>query len=71
MITKFFRAIKKFGRWLLSAPFQELPSEFGDPVPPELRRFEFEEKEILHHPNGKAQTGSFRDIPPSHSKHVH
>ena len=32
--------LRHFARWLFGAPFQELPPEFGDPVPPDLRAFE-------------------------------
>lgn len=47
------RSIQRFLRNLLSAPFQELPPEFGDTVPPELRVFEAEAEERQHHPRGK------------------
>ena len=47
-----FPWIRRFLRWLFGAPFKELPSEFGDLVPPELRVFQAEVKEIEHHPTG-------------------
>lgn len=54
--------ILKFGerlmRWFFGAPFQELPSEFGDPVPPDLRRFEDQAVDIQHHPQGKVRDTS-------------
>jgi len=37
-----FGWIKRFVRWLFGAPFTNMPSEFGDTVPPELRVFETE-----------------------------
>ena len=49
-MSKLLRSTKKFFRKLLSAPFQELPPEFGDTVPPELRAFEAEAEERQHHP---------------------
>ncbi|MBN1221111.1 MAG: hypothetical protein JXM69_19470 [Anaerolineae bacterium] len=52
-MSKLSRSIQKFFRRLLSAPFQELPPEFGDPVPSELRVFEAEAEERQHHPQGK------------------
>ena len=50
MMAKIWRGFQRFIRWLFGAPFEELPSEFGDPVPSELRRFEAEAEEIQHHP---------------------
>jgi hypothetical protein len=41
--------IKRFLRWFFGAPVQELPPEFGDPVPPELRTFEVQAEESQHH----------------------
>lgn len=37
--------IRRFVRWLFGAPFQDLPPEFGDPVPSELRVFEAQAEE--------------------------
>ncbi len=51
-MSTLLRSIQKFFRRLLSAPFQELPPEFGDTVPPELRVFEAEAEERQHHPLG-------------------
>ncbi len=33
--------IRQFLFWFFGSPFRELPSEFGDPVPAELRVFEY------------------------------
>ena len=44
--------IQCFLRWLFGAPFEELPPQFGDPVPPELRVFQAEAEEVEHHPLG-------------------
>jgi len=41
-------------RWFFGAPFQELPPEFGDTVPPELRDFEAETEEAQQHVEGDA-----------------
>jgi hypothetical protein len=41
--------VKRFLRWLFGSPFEDLPPEFGDTVPPELRTFEAEEEEVQHH----------------------
>jgi hypothetical protein len=48
--------IQRFVRWLFGAPFRELPPEFGDPVPPELRVFEAQAEEAQHHARN--------DVPP-------
>lgn len=50
--------VQRFVRWLFGAPFQELPPEFGDPVPPELRAFEAEAEETQRHPFGKVPSSS-------------
>jgi hypothetical protein len=48
--------LERFLRWLFGAPFQELPPEFGDPVPSELRVFEYRAEEAQHHPRSKIST---------------
>jgi hypothetical protein len=53
MKHKLFEWVRCFLRWLFGAPFQELPSEFGDPVPAELRVFGAEVTEIQHHPQSQ------------------
>jgi hypothetical protein len=58
IVSKLSRSIQKFFRKLLSAPFQELPPEFGDTVPSELRVFEAEAEERQHHPRGKVSLRS-------------
>jgi hypothetical protein len=56
MTHKFVRGIQRFIGWLFGAPFQDLPSEFGDTVPPELRAFEAEAEERQHHSRGHVST---------------
>lgn len=58
--SKRIGTVHRFVRWLFGAAFEELPPEFGDPVPPELRVFEAEAEEIQHHPVGNAASGSSR-----------
>jgi hypothetical protein len=41
--------VKRLLHWLFGAPFEELPPEFGDPVPPGLRVLEAEMEESQHH----------------------
>jgi len=38
----------RLARRFFGAPFRELPAEFGDPVPPELRVFEAEADAAQH-----------------------
>lgn len=44
---------KRFARWLFGAPFQKLPPQYGNTVPPELQRFEAEAEEAGHHGLGR------------------
>jgi hypothetical protein len=53
--------IQRFVRWLFGSPFRELPPEFGDPVPSELRVFEAQAEEAQHQAQG--------DMPPLSSVH--
>jgi hypothetical protein len=53
---KILRSLRRFMRWLFGAPFQDLPSEFGDPAPPELRIFEAQAEESQHQPQGKVSS---------------
>lgn len=55
--------IRRFVRWLFGSPFEELPPEFGDPVPPELRVFEAEVEEIQHHSVGKVASPAIQEKP--------
>jgi hypothetical protein len=43
-------------RLFMRAPFERIPPEFGDTVPPELRAFEAEADEIEHHPVGEVSS---------------
>ena len=52
VIDKVWKRVQRFGRWLFGAPFQELPLEFGDPVPPEWHVFEARAEEVQHRPQG-------------------
>jgi hypothetical protein len=46
----------RLARRFFGAPFRDLPAEFGDPVPPELRVFEAEAEAAQHSPQ-REQTG--------------
>jgi hypothetical protein len=52
--------VRRFVHWLFGSPFEELPPEFGDPVPPEWRVFEAETDEIQRHAEGKVPPASAR-----------
>ena len=55
-MSKKHRWLERFLRWLFGAPFQELPPEFGDLVPSELRVFEYQAEEAQHHARSKIST---------------
>jgi hypothetical protein len=48
--------LERFLRWLFGAPFEDLPPEFGNPVPTELQVFEYQAEEAQHHPSSKIST---------------
>ena len=50
MKSTFFADFWEPIRTFLRAPFEKLPPQYGDPVPPELRVFEAEVAEAQHHP---------------------
>ena len=63
MKQKLLKPVQSFIRWLFGAPFRELPPEFGDPVPPELRAFEAEAEKIQHRPLKEPSRSSPIDSP--------
>jgi hypothetical protein len=65
MTRKMLTWVQRFLRWLFGAPFQGLPSEFGDPVPPELRVFEATAEEAQHRAQGSVLPPA---VPPEHTR---
>ncbi|MCG3211098.1 MAG: hypothetical protein FOGNACKC_04735 [Anaerolineae bacterium] len=57
-MTRLLNVAGRLIRWFFGSPFQELPPEFGDPVPPDLRRFEEQAAAIEHQPQGKVRVDS-------------
>lgn len=55
MKHQMFEWVRVFLRWWFGAPFQELSSEFGDPIPVELRLFAAEVQEIQHGRSNRLQ----------------
>lgn len=51
----------RFVRWLFGGPFQKLPPQYGNTVPPELQRFEVEADEA-----GRRGLGGVTAQMPSH-----
>jgi hypothetical protein len=45
--------IRRLLGWLFGAPFRELPPEFGDAVPSDLRVFEAQAEEAQYQSQGK------------------
>lgn len=61
-------ALQRFVRWLFGSPVEDLPPEFGDPRPPELRVFEkeLEAREELQQRHG-AQGDADEEHRPPHT----
>lgn len=57
-MTRILKAIGRLTRWFFGSPFQELPPEFGDPVPSDLRLFEAKTAAAQHQPQGRLRTHS-------------
>jgi len=57
-MNKTLKLVERLVRWFFGAPFRELPPEFGDPVPPDLRRFEEQAAAVQHHPQGSVRVSS-------------
>lgn len=55
--------LRRFTRWLFGALFSELPPEFGDTVPPDLRVFEAQAEEIQHHSVGNVASQTSQGKP--------
>ncbi len=56
--------IQRFLRWLFGTPFEDMGEPFGDPVPPEVHKFEAETEEITHIPRGDVLPKSARHTRP-------
>lgn len=55
MIQKVLKPIQSLVNWFFGAPFRQLPSEFGDVVPTDLRAFEAEAEESQRYPRENVQ----------------
>jgi hypothetical protein len=69
MIQKVLKPIRALARWFFGAPFQQLPPEFGETVPPDLRAFEVATEEAQHHPQGSVQPSFSGGSKQTKSKH--
>ena len=61
-------AVQRFLRWFFGTPFEDMGEPFGDPIPPEIRKFEAEAEEITHVPRGDTMPKGAQHTP-SHSAH--
>jgi hypothetical protein len=59
MIRNLLKSMQSLVSWFFGAPFRQLPSEFGETVPPDLRAFEVAAEESRHNAQGS--------VPPSFS----
>ncbi len=50
--------LQRFLRWLFGSPFKDLPPEFGDPVPSDLRRFEAKMEDVATKERGAGPLAS-------------
>lgn len=57
-MTRILKAIGRLTRWFFGSPFQELPPEFGDPVPSDLRLFEAKTAAVQYQPQGRLRVRS-------------
>ncbi len=55
MIQNILKPIHRLVRWFFGAPFRQLPPEFGETVPPDLRAFEITAEEAQHHSRENVQ----------------
>lgn len=55
MIQKVLKLVQSLVRWFFGAPFQQLPPEFGETIPPDLRAFEIAAEEARHNSQGSVQ----------------
>ena len=55
MIQKLLKLMQSLVRWFFGAPFRQLPPEFGDAVPPDLRAFEANAEAGQRHLQGSVQ----------------
>ena len=51
------RLVRRFVRWLFGGPFQKLPPQYGNTVPPDLQRFEAEADKASRQGLGGVATG--------------
>jgi len=69
MIKQVLKSIQHLTRWFFGAPFQQLPPEFGDTVPPDLQAFEANAEEVQRHPQESVQplsSGGSKQTDPHH-----
>jgi hypothetical protein len=62
MIQQVLKPIQRVIRWFFGAPFQQLPPEFGETVPPDLQAFEANAEAAQHHPRGHIQSSNPGDL---------
>lgn len=55
MIQNILKSMQSLARWFFGSPFRQLPPEFGETTPPDLRAFEVAAEEAQHHARGNVQ----------------
>jgi len=55
MIQNVLKSMQSLVRWFFGSPFRQLPPEFGETTPPDLRAFEVAAEEARHNARGNVQ----------------
>ena len=69
MIQNILKPIQSLARWFFGAPFRQLPPEFGETTPPDLRAFEVAAEEARHNARGNVQPSFSADSKRTRSNH--
>jgi hypothetical protein len=61
MANRIIRELQRIARRFFSAPFENLPPQYGDAVPPELREFEAEAEALQREVRGEMTAPGVQD----------
>lgn len=69
MIQKILKLLQSLARWFFGAPFRQLPPEFGETIPPDLRAFEVAAEEAQHNFQGSVHPSNSGSSQQTESHH--
>jgi len=69
MIEQVLKLMQRLARWFFGAPFQQLPPEFGETIPPDLQAFEANAEAAQLQPRGSVEPSSSSGSKPTKSHH--